>query len=93
MKGRELQGIVRSDKMKKTVVVEVTRQTLHPVFKKYVRKSKRYLVDDPASQAHVGDHVRIVETRPLSARKRFRLLEVVTPAARHEETPKEESPA
>lgn len=81
-RARQLEGVVRSDKMTKTIVVEVERQTLHPVFKKYVRQSKRYLVHDAEEKAKPGDIVRIEEVRPMSARKRFRLVEILTAASR-----------
>jgi len=81
-RARQLEGVVRSDKMTKTIVVEVERQTLHPVFKKYVRQSKRYLVHDAEEKAKPGDIVRIEEVRPISARKRYRLLEILTSSSR-----------
>lgn len=70
-------GRVVSDKMTKTVVVEVQRMIKHRLYKKYVRRSKKLYVHDERSQAHEGDVVRVIEGRPLSKTKRWRLLEVV----------------
>jgi len=70
-------GIVTSDKMQKTITVESERRVMHPRFRKYVRATTRYKVHDEAREAHVGDKVRIMETRPLSKTKRWRLVEVV----------------
>ncbi|MCX7023488.1 MAG: 30S ribosomal protein S17 [Spirochaetes bacterium] len=72
-----LQGIVVSDKMDKTVVVEITTRKLHPLYKKYVKSSKRIKAHDETNEAHVGDTVRVVESRPLSRDKRWRLAEIV----------------
>lgn len=72
-----LEGIVVSDKMNKTIVVQVDRFFFHPLYKKRVKKRKKYKVDDPKEKAKVGDRVKIIETRPLSKEKYFRLLEVI----------------
>ena len=77
MDRRRLVGVVVSDRMTKTVVVRVTRLVRHPVYQRVIRRSKKFKVHDPDSQAHVGDEVRIEETRPLSKEKRWRLLEVL----------------
>lgn len=74
------QGRVLSDKMDKTIVVVVETTKQHPVYGKRVRYSKKYYVQDENNEAHVGDIVRIMETRPLSKTKRFRLLEIVEKA-------------
>lgn len=74
---RVLTGIVRSDKMEKTVVVEVTHRMLHRTYKKYVTRRQRYKAHDEKNTAHVGDKVQIVETRPLSRDKRWRLQKVL----------------
>jgi small subunit ribosomal protein S17 len=74
---KERQGVVVSDVQDKTIVVRVQRTTTHPLYKKTIKVSKKYHVHDEANDAHVGDMVRIVETRPLSKLKRWRLLEVV----------------
>lgn len=70
-------GVVVSDKMEKTVTVLVERTFPHPMYGKTVRRSKRYLAHDEANSSHVGDRVIITETRPLSARKRWRVSEVL----------------
>ena len=71
------QGLVVSDKMDKTVVVAIERRVPHPIYGKMVTKTKRLKAHDEANSAKVGDTVRIVETRPLSKDKRWRLLEIV----------------
>ena len=71
------QGKVVSDKMDKTVVVAIERRVPHPVYGKMVTKTTRLKAHDEANSAKVGDTVRIVETRPLSKDKRWRLLEIV----------------
>ncbi len=70
-------GVVTSDRMQKTITVESERRVMHPRFRKYVRATTRYKVHDEANDAHVGDKVRIMETRPTSKTKRWRLVEVV----------------
>jgi len=80
-KGRqELQGVVVSDKMDKTIVVEITMRKLHPLYKKYLTRSKRIKAHDDKNEAHEGDTVRVVETRPLSRDKRWKLAEIVEKA-------------
>ena len=71
-------GIVVSNKMEKTVVVEVSRLVKHMRYGRYQRKSPRFLADDRVLKAQPGDTVRIAETRPLSARKRWRVTAIVT---------------
>ena len=71
------QGVVVSDKMDKTIVVEVSTTKTHPTYGKRVKYSKKYKAHDEKNQTKMGDVVRIMETRPLSATKNFRLLEVV----------------
>jgi len=75
-----LQGTVASDKMDKTIVVEITLRKLHPLYKKYVTRSKRIKAHDEKNEAHVGDTVRVIECRPLSRDKRWRLAEIVEKA-------------
>ena len=70
-------GRVVSDKMEKTVVIAVQRTTTHPLYKKLIRRSTKFLAHDEQSQAHVGDLVRIAESRPISKRKNWRLIEVL----------------
>ena len=77
---QELQGIVKSDKMDKTIVVEITMRKLHPLYKKYVTRSKSIKAHDEKNEAHEGDTVKVVECRPLSRDKRWRLVEVVEKA-------------
>ncbi|HZH35036.1 MAG TPA: 30S ribosomal protein S17 [Pyrinomonadaceae bacterium] len=74
-------GIVTSDKMTKTVVVRVDRQVLHPKYRRYVRKASKFMAHDEKG-AGVGDKVKIMETRPLSARKRWRVVEIIQKAAK-----------
>jgi small subunit ribosomal protein S17 len=74
MPKRVLRGVVVSDKMDKTVVVEVSRRYQHPVYKKYVVRSKTYAAHDEGNACKVGDEVRIRECRPISKRKRFEVI-------------------
>jgi small subunit ribosomal protein S17 len=74
------QGYVVSDKMDKTVVVRVDRRTTHPLYRKTVTRSTKYHAHDDTNEVGVGDLVRIVETRPLSKSKRWRVVEVVEKA-------------
>jgi small subunit ribosomal protein S17 len=76
-KRKTLMGVVTSDKMEKTVVVMVNRLVLHPVFKKYVRKRKKLKAHDEKNQCRIGDKVLLVETRPVSKDKRWRVKEVL----------------
>ncbi len=71
-------GIVVSDKMQKTVTVKVERQILHPMYKKFIKRSKTFFVHDEENTAKVGDFVQIVETRPLSKNKRWRIESIIT---------------
>ncbi len=73
-------GLVVSDKMEKTIVVAIVRLTRHPQVKKFIRETKRYHVHDERGEAKVGDTVRIVETRPISKLKRWRLQSVLVKA-------------
>ncbi len=68
-------GVVVSDKMDKSVVVEVTRTVAHPLYKKYIRKRTRFMAHDEENAFKNGDNVRLIETRPLSRRKRWRVQE------------------
>jgi|SRR5437016_3741294 len=74
-------GIVAADKMQKTVVVRVDRLVLHQKYRRYVRRTSKFMAHDELG-ATTGDRVRIVETRPLSARKRWRVVEIVQKAAK-----------
>ena len=70
-------GEVVSDKMEKTVVVAVTRLVKHPLYGRFVKRTAKYKVHDESNESRTGDVVRIVETRPLSKDKRWRLVEIV----------------
>jgi small subunit ribosomal protein S17 len=72
-----LQGVVTSDKMEKTIVLEIMMRKLHPLYKKYVTRSKKVKAHDEKNEAHVGDTVRVEECRPFSRDKRWRLIEIV----------------
>jgi small subunit ribosomal protein S17 len=71
-------GVVTSTKMQKTAVVTVVRQIMHPLYHRVVRRSAKFMAHDEAGNCRVGDTVRIEETRPLSARKRWRVVEVIS---------------
>jgi len=73
-------GVVTSTKMQKTVVVTVERQVMHPLYKRVVRRAKKFLAHDEKNECRVGDWVRIEETRPLSSRKRWRVAQIVSKA-------------
>lgn len=70
-------GTVVSDKMDKTVIVRVERQFAHPIYKKIIKRTTRFKAHDEQNDAHVGDKVRIMETRPISKDKRWRVVEVL----------------
>lgn len=72
-----LQGIVVSDKNEKTIIVEIIMRKLNPLYKKYVNRTKRVKAHDEQNEANVGDTVSVVECRPMSRGKRWRLVEVV----------------
>ena len=72
-----MRGRVVSEANDKSIVVEVETRKQHPLFKKMVKRSKRFMAHDETNECRVGDTVRIIETRPLSKRKRWRLVEVV----------------
>ncbi|MDR2694718.1 MAG: 30S ribosomal protein S17 [Chitinispirillales bacterium] len=74
---KEREGDVVSDKMDKSVVVEVERQLMHPIYGRTVKMKKRYVAHDETNECKVGDRVRIVETRPLSKTKRWRVGEIL----------------
>jgi small subunit ribosomal protein S17 len=73
-------GFVTSDKMDKTVTVAVERKTQHPLYKRVVKQTKKYKVHDENNECNEGDKVRIIETRPLSKDKRWRVLEIIEKA-------------
>ena len=72
-----LTGLVVSDKMDKTIVIAVTSRKIHSLYKKYLTQTKKFKAHDEHGEAHIGDTVRVVETRPLSKEKRWRLLEII----------------
>ncbi len=74
-KGKVLSGVVVSDKMQKTIVVKVGRFVKHPKYKKYIKRSKRYKAHDETNKYKVGDKVQIVEVRPISKDKHFKVIE------------------
>ena len=74
---RSFVGLVTSDKMDKTIVVTISSKKMDRLYKKYVTRSKKYMAHDENNDAHVGDTVRIVECRPLSKKKCWRLAEIV----------------
>lgn len=74
---KERVGVVKSDKMDKTITVSVRRQMKHPMYGKYMERSSTFMVHDEENDANEGDTVRVMETRPLSKNKRWRLVEVI----------------
>ena len=73
-------GVVRSSKMDKTIIVAVERRVKHPIYGKFVKKTTKFHAHDEKNECGVGDIVRIMETRPLSKTKRWRLVEIVEKA-------------
>ena len=74
---KELMGLIVSDKMDKSVVVQVERFVQHKIYKKFIKRYKRYHAHDETNECRIGDEVKIIETRPLSKLKRFRVTEIV----------------
>jgi small subunit ribosomal protein S17 len=74
MPKRILQGVVVSDKMDKTIVVQVERRVMHPIYKKFVRRTKKYAAHDEGNVHKIGETVRIQECRPISKRKRWEVI-------------------
>ncbi len=70
-------GVVASNKMDKSITVLVERRVKHPMYGKFIKKSKKYMVHDDKNDCNIGDTVRIMETRPLSKRKCWRLVEIL----------------
>ncbi|MDR0448570.1 MAG: 30S ribosomal protein S17 [Treponema sp.] len=77
---KEFVGIVKSDKMNKTIVVAVENKALHPLYKKYITRVKRLKAHDEANEAKTGDRVRVVECRPISREKCWKLVEILEKA-------------
>jgi small subunit ribosomal protein S17 len=74
---KERQGVVSSNKMDKTITVSVKWKEKHPIYQKFVNKTKKYHAHDEKNECNVGDFVKIMETRPLSKTKRWRLVEII----------------
>lgn len=70
-------GIVTSNKMQKTITVSVERKVIHPLYGKFLKKTKKYTAHDETNECNEGDIVKIMETRPLSKNKRWRLVEII----------------
>ncbi|MGB1247903.1 MAG: 30S ribosomal protein S17 [Chitinophagales bacterium] len=70
-------GVVSSDKMEKTITVSVERKVKHPIYGKFLKKTKKYAAHDETNECNIGDTVKIMETRPLSKNKRWRLVEII----------------
>jgi small subunit ribosomal protein S17 len=73
-------GVVTSDKMDKSRIVAVNRRVKDPLYKKYVKKTSKFMAHDEKNESKEGDTVRLMETRPLSARKRWRIMEIIQTA-------------
>jgi small subunit ribosomal protein S17 len=73
-------GVVTSNKMEKTITVSIERRIPHPIYKKYFKKTSKLMAHDEKQECAVGDKVKIMETRPLSKNKRWRLVEIVEKA-------------
>jgi len=74
---KERVGVVTSDKMTKSIVVSVERKLKHPMYGKFVKRSNKFTAHDEKNECNIGDTVRIMETRPISKNKRWRLVEIV----------------
>ncbi len=70
-------GVVVSNKMNKSITVAVDRQVKHPIYGKFIKKTRKYMAHDENNDANIGDLVRILETRPLSKNKKWRLVEII----------------
>ncbi len=73
-------GVVVSNKMEKTITVAIERRVPHPIYKKYFKKTTKLMAHDEKNECSIGDKVKIMETRPLSSKKRWRLVEIVEKA-------------
>jgi 30S ribosomal protein S17 len=74
---KERIGVVVSNKMDKSIVVEIERREKHPIYGKFIRKTNRFMAHDEKNECNIGDSVRIMETRPLSKNKCWRLVEII----------------
>ena len=77
---KEIIGLVTSNKMEKSITVSVERKLRHPIYGKFVKKTKKFMVHDETNECQEGDLVKITESRPLSSKKRWRLVEVIEKA-------------
>ncbi|WP_020532224.1 30S ribosomal protein S17 [Flexithrix dorotheae] len=77
---KERIGVVTSNKMDASIVVSVVRKVKHPIYGKFMTKTKKFMAHDSNNDCNIGDRVRIMETRPLSKRKRWRLIEIIEKA-------------
>ena len=75
---KSLAGTVVSNKMEKTALILVERLTKHQIYGKYIRRRSKYMAHDPQNKCRIGDQVRIVESRPMSKRKRWQVMEILT---------------
>ncbi|MFB3057750.1 MAG: 30S ribosomal protein S17 [Ignavibacteriaceae bacterium] len=73
-------GIVVSDKMEKTITIAIERKVPHPIYRKYFKKTTKLMAHDEKRECRVGDKVKVMETRPLSKNKRWRIIEIVEKA-------------
>jgi len=74
---KEFIGTVKSSKMEKTIVVSIETLTLHPLYKKYIKRSKKVKAHDENNEAKIGDRVRVIECRPISKEKCWKLVEII----------------
>jgi small subunit ribosomal protein S17 len=74
---KERVGIVVSNKMDKSIIVAEKRKVMHPIYGKFINKTTKFIVHDEENTCHIGDLVKIMETRPLSKKKRWRLIEII----------------
>ena len=77
---KEITGVVSSNSMDKSISVKVERRLRHPLYGKFIRSTKKFMAHDEKNECNVGDVVKIMETRPLSKRKRWRLVEIIEKA-------------
>ena len=74
---KQIVGVVSSDKRDKSITVSVVRRLRHPIYGKFVKKTKKFMAHDEKNESNEGDTVKIVESRPLSSKKRWRLAEII----------------
>jgi small subunit ribosomal protein S17 len=85
---KQRKGKVISDKMQSTVIVETVNMVAHPIYKKIIRKKSKFVAHNPDNKAKLGDTVRIIETRPLSKTKRWKVVEIFKTHERHRQPTK-----